>query len=248
MRPEHLLWMIYEGNDLENSYAERRQPPEKSKARADNLVAALAEVPRALRQGSVLHGLVHGSVKLRARASTRGITEIDGVPLRNPLYHSERWGYRLFNPADIRAATRGIAYVRDHPNAAALASTFQAVQQLARQHGFRVTVVLAPSDVRLHGTAFEGMPAFSPEPAFLQHVARLAATRGFAVVDLADLMQPYAQKELLYYRDDHHWNVRGNAVAASLLAQTVDFSSRPPHQSLTALQSSHNGAAEAGSR
>ena len=245
MRPAHLLWMIYEGNDLENSYAARRAPPETTEASAHNVLRALAEVPRALRAGSVLHLLASGSLRLRARGPQDGTTEVDGVPLRNPLYHSRRWGYRLFNPFDIRAATRGPAYVRSHPNTAALATTFQALQRLSQQHGFRVTVILAPSDVRLYGAAFEGMPHLSAEPSFLQHVAGLAAAHGFAVVDLADLMKPYAQRELLYYRDDHHWNVRGNAVAALLLAQTVEFGNRATNRSLTALKSAEPGPAAA---
>ena len=223
MRIRHLLWMIYEGNDLENSYAELRQPPEVARdAREPGLFTALAELPRALRTGSVLHALATGGVNWRPRAAG-AITEIDGVQLRNPLYHSTRWGYRLFNPADIRSATRGEAYVRTHPNAAALQATLRRLSELSEKHGFRVTVLLAPSDVRLYGAWFEGMPALADRSTFLEHVARLSGELGFQVVDLATLMKPYAARELLYYRDDHHWNVRGNAVAAELIAGAVDF-------------------------
>lgn len=224
MRIRHLLWMIYEGNDLENSYAELRQPPEVAgEAREPGLLTALGGLPRALREGSVLHAVVSGGVRLRPRA-LGGTTEIDGVQLRNPLYHSARWGYRLFNPADIRSATRGEAYVRGHPNAAALQATLRRVRELSRSHGFRVTVLLAPSDVRLYGASFEGMPALADRSTFLEHVGRLSGELGFQVVDLATLMKPHAARELLYYRDDHHWNVRGNAVAAELIAGAVDFS------------------------
>ena len=39
----------------------------------------------------------------------------------------------------------------------------------------------------------------------------------FGVVNLLTLLQPYAGSEMLYYRDDHHWNERGNEVVARLL-------------------------------
>jgi hypothetical protein len=32
-------------------------------------------------------------------------------------------------------------------------------------------------------------------------------------------MRPYAERELLYFRDDTHWNARGNRVAAELIAR-----------------------------
>lgn len=228
LKIEQLLWMIYEGNDLENSYAELRRPPEPEQQASHSLFGALTDLPRAMREGSVLHAVSSGGLALPS--SEQGTRQIDGVQLRNPLYHSARWGYRLFNPGDIRAATRDEAYVRAHPNAAALASTMRELQQLAQKHGFSVTVLLAPSDVRLYGETFEGMPQLSSTPSFLDHVSRLSGELGFSVVDLVTLMRPYAANELLYYRDDHHWNVRGNAVAARIIAESVDFKHSKPQR------------------
>jgi len=92
------------------------------------------------------------------------------------------------------------------------------VQALSQQAGFDVTILLAPSDARMYGAAFDGMPRLSAEPSFLNQVNAMARELGFKTVDLAELMRPYASREMLYYRDDHHWNERGNAVAAQLIA------------------------------
>ena len=59
----------------------------------------------------------------------------------------------------------------------------------------------------------------SREPHFLRFVERLAKGAGFAVVDLAELMRLYAAREMLYFRDDSHWNAHGNRVAAELIAR-----------------------------
>jgi hypothetical protein len=49
---------------------------------------------------------------------------------------------------------------------------------------------------------------------------------GFETLNLFPLMQPYADKELLYLRDDDHWNARGNEVVAEVIARqlTTSFS------------------------
>jgi hypothetical protein len=44
---------------------------------------------------------------------------------------------------------------------------------------------------------------------------------GFRVIDLHSLLRPFANTELLYYRDDHHWNVRGNEVVAQLITAAL---------------------------
>jgi GTPase Era involved in 16S rRNA processing len=55
----------------------------------------------------------------------------------------------------------------------------------------------------------------------LDLVADLSARQGFQTVDLLTLMKPYADKELLYFRDDDHLNERGNQVVADLIREAV---------------------------
>jgi len=49
-------------------------------------------------------------------------------------------------------------------------------------------------------------------------LATLARDAGFDVVDMLELLQPYAARELLYFRDDDHCNERGHEVIAQLIA------------------------------
>ncbi|HSA56547.1 MAG TPA: hypothetical protein VLE53_12640 [Gemmatimonadaceae bacterium] len=226
-RPAHLLWMLFEGNDLENSYLERR-PADAETAPTRSLVEGtilqpLASLPGRLKAQSVLRRLVRGELRVAAPAATRlgGRLEIDGVRLTTPLYHSARWGYRLFSPPDVERATKPKEYVLNHPHRPLLDRTFEEMRELSKRHGFRVTVLMAPSDARLYGPSFEGFPRLSEAPHFTEYVMELARRQGFDAVDLLPLMRPYAEREMLYYRDDHHWNARGNEVAALVIRQAV---------------------------
>jgi GTPase Era involved in 16S rRNA processing len=91
------------------------------------------------------------------------------------------------------------------------------MRSLSERLGFCVTVVIAPSASRLHGAQFEGFPKLSERSHFADYVRELAHEQGFRVTNLVEEMAPYADEELLYYRDDHHWNPRGNALAAELI-------------------------------
>lgn len=226
---KHLLWMIFEGNDLENPYGELRPgaaPPAAGSARIRNLVwAPFVGSARGIKERSVMGKLVRGELQWRGRTLAGGGDPylVDGVPLVYPLYHSDRWGPRLFNPVDIDRATEDASYVQTHPNRPALDTTFERMRTLSEEFGFRVTVLIAPTAVRVHAADFEDLPAISPRPHFIEYVVDLSRRTGFAVVDLLPLMAPYAETGLLYYRDDHHWNERGNEVAAQVVGAQVDF-------------------------
>jgi len=225
-RPERLLWMIYEGNDLENSYAERRSPAPRPPgglrgAARGTLLEALFEAPAVIRNESVLARLLGGGLTLRRRPADADPYLVDGVRLATPLYRSERWGYRLFNPEDVERATKDESYVLSHPHWPALERTFARMKDLAASAGFEVTVLIAPTAARVYGADFEGLPPLSAEPHFIRQVETLAERNGFETIDLLDRLAPFTEKELLYYRDDHHWNARGNEVVAGVVAEEL---------------------------
>jgi len=223
MHVEQLLWMIFEGNDLENSYRDAPiAPPVASRASLfeGTIIEPFLDLPVRLRSESVIGRFLRGELTV-SRARRFGQYEVDGVRLPMPLFHSSRFGYRLFYPADIKAATEPRAYVMNHPNRPRLDKTFREMRELSEKIGFKVVVILAPSDARLYGSAFDGFPALSPEPYFINYTAQLAGDMGFRVIDLHSLLRPFANTELLYYRDDHHWNVRGNEVVAQLITAAL---------------------------
>jgi hypothetical protein len=224
-RPERLLWMLFEGNDLENSYAERRSlPPTRTGFRAlvdDTFIGDLLSLPSTIRERSVIGRLLDGELRstLARPASGGNPYQIDGVSLATPVYRSERWGYCMFNPADIEVATKGEDYVLSHPNRPRLARTFQQMKALSEEFGFRVTVMVAPSAPRVHGRDFHQMPQPTTVPYFIRYVEGLAERSGF---ETFDLLGPLGSKDwggMLYYCDDHHWNERGNEVVARILAK-----------------------------
>jgi hypothetical protein len=235
MRVGRLLWMIFEGNDLEDSYDELRVGSAASsaslRARLEGTVPeALLSVPGRLRNQSVLRRLLHGELRLSAQGPDRylgGRLELDGARFGTPLFHSRRWGYRLFNPDDLEAATKPREYVLQHPHRPLLDQTFADMKALSEGKGFRVTVLVAPSDSRVYGAEFEGFPALSEQPHFIDYVVELSRRTGFEVVNLLPVLQPFAERELLYYRDDHHWNERGNAIVAQLIRDAL--TAHPPH-------------------
>lgn len=230
MRPTRVIWMIFEGNDLENSYATSPQTagPTGPGLLDGTVLQSLAEIPERVKDQSFVRRLVRGQLRLTGAAPRFGEYEVDGVALAVPLFRSSRFGPRLFVPADTEAATRPKEYVMNHPNRPLLDATFGEMRTLGMAKGFEVTVVVAPSDARLYGRAFEGFPPVSAQPHFVDYVVALAQRSGFEAVNLLPLLQPFADREMLYYRDDHHWNVRGNAVVAQLLASALGRPEQAP--------------------
>jgi hypothetical protein len=229
MHVKQLLWMLFEGNDLENSYeVERHVPPAAAPGVGTLLegtaVQALLSIPVRIRDESFLRRLLRGDVTLGRDGNTsgaEGIHEIDGVRLPLPLFHSRRFGYSMFNSEDVARATKPRDYVLNHPNRPLLDQTFREMRELSERLGFEVTVIIAPSDARLYGAAFDGFPMVTEEPYFVDYLIDLAGRTGFRVINLLSMLRPYAESEYLYYRDDHHWNVRGNLIVAKLLEQTI---------------------------
>ncbi len=205
IRIERLIWTIYEGNDLEDSYAEAS--PQKTGALArwlphDTVVGPLAALPDRLKDGAVLTRLLHGQIRfgLQALAGPEGHDEVDGVTLAHPLYRSSKFGPKLFYRPYLERLNAPASYVMGHPNRPALDRVFGDMRELAARHGFQVTVVLAPTDGRLQGRFFDDFPPAVEPPHFLDYVAGLARRMGFATVDLYRLEQPYAGERLLYSR------------------------------------------------
>jgi hypothetical protein len=220
LRPRNarrVIWMIFEGNDLENRYdAEADLTP---RLFGQTLIGALsAGIPELVRDGSVLSRLLGGGFRLR-RSAAADDAQVDDVTLASLLWRSARFGNVLVFPPYLERAAMPESYVSGHPNRGKLEAAFGEMKRLAAAHGLDVTVVLAPSFPRLYAAAFGRAAAVSAAPHFLRLVERAATDGGLPTVNLADLMRPYAERELLYFRDDTHWNERGNRVAAELMAR-----------------------------
>jgi hypothetical protein len=227
-RPKRLLWFVFEGNDLEEDYSPvRPAPPEvqsfASKAFRKTIIDPLGSLPTAIRQQSLVRTITTGQVTFgkgaKRQAADHFVFEGDRLPY--PVYHSSKFGYRLFRPVYLERATKPESYVRNHPNAPRLRETFQKMRVLSNKHGFEVTVVIVPQEARVYKDAFDDFPPVTKEPYFIRYISELSKDAGFRTIDLNQSLEPYAKHEMLYQRDDTHWNERGHQVVAEILAEAI---------------------------
>ena len=128
-KPRDLLWLIFEGNDLEDTYAETRDealPVPRSTFRDKVLttLASVARLPMYVREQSVVRRLAIGEVSIGNGKEMDQHYRLDGETIAFPLYHSARFGYKLFRQAYIDDATMPESYVLNHPNRPHLDKTF----------------------------------------------------------------------------------------------------------------------------
>jgi SGNH hydrolase-like domain, acetyltransferase AlgX len=228
-RPRQLLWFIFEGNDLEESYDETEEEAAPRGSLnplfAGTMVGEILGVPAVLRQQSIIRLVLGAQLSFRSafRQTTQDHFELDNERLVSPLYHSTKFGYQLMRQVYLDRAVQPMSYVLNHPNRPRLIETFGRMKALASKHGFSVTTVLVPSNVRLYKNDFDDLPQISDEPCFIRYLQTLSDETGFAYVDLYSLLREPAASELLYYRDDTHWNKRGHEVVSDLLAQHLKW-------------------------
>jgi hypothetical protein len=225
----HLLWMIYEANDLEDSY-ETFRPPQTQENNSfeylfvGTIVGTLNSIPLTIKEQSVINRLRTGQIAFALPFKHTNRTDpfvVDGIRLVYPLYHSDRYGCSFFAADEVDYAGRNESYVAKHPNRPFLDQTFKDMATLSRKYKFEVTVVIAPSGPRLYAPYFANFPPTSEKPYFINYVETLSSNLGFGVINLYRLMQPYAAKEFLYWRDDEHWNERGQQVVAEIVAKQL---------------------------
>jgi hypothetical protein len=226
-RPRRLLWMIFEGNDLENSYALKHRGAADRESWYSGMfkgtiVDGLLKTPSLLRDESVLRLFIDGQIRFDLVAGSYSAPDhykLDGETISFPWYHSPRFGYQLFHQEYIDQATQPESYVLNHPNLPALRNAFGRMEALARELKFEVTVVTLPSNVRLYHDVLDDFPVVSESPHFLRQVQKFAQDSGFLTIELEDQLAPFAREELIFMRDDSHWNERGHQLVAELLAE-----------------------------
>ena len=228
--PKRLLWLVFEGNDLEEDYSPFRPMPEyvqstASKAFRRTLIDTVFSLPDRLRDQSLIRAMTSGEIVFRRR-SAQGQSKtdhyvVDGERFAFPLYYSPVLGYKLFRPVYLERAGQPASYVANHPNLPRLREAFERMRDLSKRYAFQVTVVVVPSEVRVYKDSFEDFPVVSKEPYLLQEFMRLADASGFPYINLNELLAPFAKTELLYHRDDTHWNERGHERVAEIVASRI---------------------------
>ncbi len=224
-----LLWMIYEGNDLEDNYGDTGPTQPKGPSPMEQLtegtvLQSLYKIPFLIREQAMITKIRNDDIVFRLPSSQGNLSNpnvIDGIKSWYPLYHSPVLGPRLFVPEYMERAGEPSSYVLNHPNRPRLDQVFEEMAQLGQEFSFKVIVVIAPTAVRLHGRFYENFPSISDQPHFIEYVAALSEQKGFKTLNLLPFLTAYGDKELLYLRDDDHWNKKGHAVAADIIFREV---------------------------
>jgi hypothetical protein len=205
-----VLWLIFAGNDLDDSY-----PPELENPRpaAPGLFALVAARVADFRNRSPVRRLLSGndskSVIERQIAGGRRM-------LFNSYYAQRRW--------------RTAEEIVGHPNFAHLQRTLTAMRKLAGERSLQVSVVLVPSKEEVYSWVLDGAPArpsIAGPSAFSQILRGLCDQHGFRFLDLKPALWEDARREnetsgsLLWWPDDSHWNGLGQRSAARAIHQNL---------------------------
>jgi lysophospholipase L1-like esterase len=133
-----------------------------------------------------------------------------------------RRGDVLFYEPYVARAARTREVVEAHQNFQALVDTFRAVLAMADKRGWRLLVATIPSKSEVYPWLAQGCKRGEEQPpahGFDRAMEALAKAEGVAFFDLHPALSKAAgeEEELLYWRDDTHWNERGQEVAAAAL-------------------------------
>jgi SGNH hydrolase-like domain, acetyltransferase AlgX len=206
-----VLWVLFTGNDLDDSYftdLETLSPPILSWR------AQLAARYTSFREGSAVRQLMRRadhSDLLISRTAPDGRTVL------------------FFKPYADRTS-RTVDEVRHHPNFAHLSATFTLMRQFAQTKHLRVVVAVVPSKEEVYSWLFNREPEWtSPrEPSGFSIVAHeFCDLNGFKFFDLKPTLIEASERkfkesgELLWWRDDTHWNGVGQRVAADAIYEKL---------------------------
>jgi hypothetical protein len=206
-----VLWVLFTGNDLDEPYypdLETSSPPILSWR--DRLASSYTS----FRERSAVRQLM-----ARSDLSTLLIsrTAPDGRTI-------------LFFKPYLDRASRTVDQVRHHPNFAHLQTTFTLMRQFAQSKHLRVVVAVVPSKEEVYSWLVNREPEWtSPkEPSGFSVVAHeFCDLNGFKFFDLKPTFIEAAEKtfkesgELLWWRDDTHWNGVGQRVAADAIYEKL---------------------------
>ena len=204
-----VLWLLFAGNDLDESYYDDLKAPTTL-----SWPKQFAAACQRFHDGSVVR-------RLFARDDLREVvinrTFIDGRPM-------------LFVKTYAARANRSADEVRRHPNFDHFKATFTLMRQFAQSKHLRVVVAVVPSKEEVYSWLLNREPEWtaSKEPSGFSIVAHeFCDLDGFKFFDLKPTLIEASEKkfkasgELLWWRDDTHWNPVGQRVAADAIYEKL---------------------------
>jgi hypothetical protein len=211
-----ILWVLFEGNDLDDKYGELDVNRIPRNGLAGRLLISLKRV----RNRSPLYQMAR-----RVRDKVTGTPPTGPVTVVMPTTFVDGKPLLFLKPYD-EASRRGYQDVMAHPNYAALRQTVEAAKQLAGRVKLSLKIVLAPAKEEVYRWALDkGEPwSTSPEPSgFAAALSEICAGAGIEFLDLKPSFVAASKEQfersgtLLWWRDDTHWNEEGHDLAASII-------------------------------
>jgi len=205
-----VLWLIFQGNDLDESYYSELQEPRPV---TPGLLARLA--------GQISEFRTHSPV--RALLTPNGASEV----LDRTFVDGRQM---LFNESYARRRSRTAEDVMRHPNFEHFKETFDAMERLSEKRRLSIAVTLVPSKEEVYGWVLDGGSPWSTrsEPSGFSTVLRgLCERHGFSFLDvkppLVEASRLYYEKSgaLLWWLDDTHWNGDGQRAAAAAISEKL---------------------------
>lgn len=229
LKPVAVVATVYLGNDIEQG--DPRRPTKLWLGRIDSYGPAFSIDPNDLMVVAVAGKLF----RLAEEAWYARYASVAPDP-----EEADRHSMAFSDQALLRVRWRELKAARIEPDASiargydGLAAHLGEMAVLARQDGVKFLVVLTPSRVELDGElpartveTFGGDPKDFDGALPARRVGEALAARGIPYVDLTPALAA-AGPERVYNRGDTHWNRRGNAIAASVIAEVLKPLLAPP--------------------
>lgn len=207
-----LLWALFTGNDLEDRYRDYLEPRERN-----GRVGRAAVRFDSFRNASPLRRLWEARFE-------------EGLDVRRARHDPHFLWVDEYAQRSLRSAEA----VRAHSNHPRLARVFEAMAGLARRRGLRVVVATIPTKWETYAwlLAPEAAHASRAPSGFSVAAEELARSQGFAFLDLkpalvAEARAAWEEGAYVFWKDDTHWNGRGQEAAARAVAPLLSVSELP---------------------
>ncbi len=202
---KRVVWVIFEGNDLEGEFRHHTDPAELTVGMGKQLAVSLENYYKS-------------SVLRRIYKVLFGQRPNQGVVLSKDFAGREM----LFFEPYVRFLAQTESEVRDHANFPAVARTFSQMAEFCRNHQIEVHCLFVPVKPRVYEWVLREQSPWSLPPKlspFAGVVGEICQQHGFSFLDLTNPLTVRAKEvfeerqEVIYWLDDTHWNHEGIAVA-----------------------------------
>jgi hypothetical protein len=214
-----LLWLIFTGNDLDDpcySILEPEQLP------WNGMFRSFLVSYGTFRERSPVRLL-----RLKAEFAIRGMLGSNAnhtqVLLRREFLNHKSI---LFDSVLAERRSRKRQDILQHPNWPCFRSTFSAMKELASAKHLSVALISVPSKEEVYSWVLDNGPPWSTPPdrsPFSMALENISKEEGFTFLDLKPSLVGASKSAwdtsgaLLWWRDDVHWNGRGQKEAASVI-------------------------------